>query len=293
MSDPRASAPAHPAPARWTPAGRLPLDRLAVRELTSVDDIRLVQEMERRVWAYDDIDLSPVPLLVAAIKAGALMLGAFVDGRIEAFAVSLPADRHDQRVHWSHILGVSEAWRGAGLGTHLKFEQARRVAARGYSCIQWTYDPLQSVNAYLNLVKLGARATEYAEDVYGVSSSALHRGAPTDRFIVSWDLDPTGTPIRDRRAALPQDADAVRAGRVSSIDGWDAYQPRADLPDASVVLVPVPSRFSAMLQEAPELATAWRLQTRAQFTALFALGYEAVSFRRIDTRGEYVFIRRQ
>ena len=81
----------------------------------------------------------------------------------------------------------------------MKLEQARRVAARGYSRIQWTYDPLQSLNAHLNLVKLGASVDEYAEHVYGDSTSDLHRGAPTDRFIATWLLDDAGLPVRSPR----------------------------------------------------------------------------------------------
>jgi predicted GNAT superfamily acetyltransferase len=137
------------------------------RELTSVHDIRLVQEMERRVWGLEDVDVSPVLLMVALVKSGALLLGAFRDGVLHGFAFSVPGDRHGQRLHWSHMTGVDERVRSSGLGTHLKMEQARRVAARGYTRMQWTYDPLQSLNAHLNLVKLGASVDEYAEHVYG------------------------------------------------------------------------------------------------------------------------------
>jgi len=174
----------------------------------------------------------------------------------------------------------------------LKLEQARRVAARGYTRLQWTYDPLQSLNAHLNLVKLGARAEEYAEHVYGDSSSELHRGAPTDRFIATWDLDAAGTPQRSLLVAALDSTPAAPAGRVHvNPAGWDVYIPDDSLPDARVISVPVPARFSTLLQEAPDLALAWRLQTRAQFQSLFARGYQAVSFRRDGERGEYLLVR--
>ncbi len=269
-------------------------DRLSVefRELTHVDDLRLVQEMERRVWGLGDLDVSPVLLLVALVKSGALVLGAFVDGALRGFAFSMPADRHGQRAHWSHMTGVDDAARSAGLGTLLKFEQARRVAARGYTRIQWTYDPLQSLNAHLNLVKLGARAFEYAEHVYGDSASDLHRGAPTDRFIATWDVEADGTPRRSSLITRVETETCRAAGLVeSSAAGWDVYRPAGRLPDTPVVSVPVPRRFSAMLQASPDLATEWRLQTRAQFQELFARGYEAVSFRRTADQGEYLLVK--
>ncbi|BCS32004.1 hypothetical protein TBR22_A12080 [Luteitalea sp. TBR-22] len=272
------------------PTRLLPGD-VEFRELTRVDDLRLAQEMERRIWACEDIDVSPVLLLVALVKSGALMLGAFIDGRMRGFAFSVPGDRHGHRLHWSHMTGIDDDLRSSGLGTQLKLEQARRVAARGYTRIQWTYDPLQSLNAHLNLVKLGAVADEYAEHVYGDSSSDLHRGAPTDRFIATWHLSADGTPIRSPRLGGIVPGAGAPAGRVSTEAGWDVYHPAPTLPDADVVRVPVPARFSAMLQDAPDLATAWRLQTRAQFHALFASGYEAVAFERQGDRGDYLLAR--
>ena len=261
------------------------------RELTRVEDLRLAQDMERHVWACEDIDVSPVLLLVALVKSGALMLGAFIDGRLRGFAFSVPGDRHGHRLHWSHMTGIDDDLRSSGLGTLLKLEQARRVAARGYTRIQWTYDPLQSLNAYLNLVKLGASVDEYAEHVYGDSTSELHRGAPTDRFIATWHLAPDGTPVRSPRLGHVVPGAGTAAGRVSSEDGWDVYHPAPTLPDAHVVRVPVPARFAATLQDAPDLATTWRLQTRAQFQTLFASGYEAVAFERHGDRGEYLLVR--
>ena len=249
------------------------------RELTSVEDLRLMQAMEQRVWACEDIDVSPVLLLVALVKSGALALGAFVDGAMKGFAFSVPGDRHGHRLHWSHMTGIDDDLRSGGLGTQLKLEQARRVAARGYTRIQWTYDPLQSLNAYLNLV-------------YGDSSSDLHRGAPTDRFIATWDLDAAGTPMRSSLLTRLDGTTAVAAGVVTrDATGWDRYVPADALPSSPIVSVPVPARFSAMLPDAPDLALAWRLQTRAQFEALFASGYQAVSFRRDGERGEYLLVR--
>jgi predicted GNAT superfamily acetyltransferase len=264
---------------------------VAFRELTRVEDLRLVQDMERRVWGLDDIDVSPVLLLVALVKSGALLLGAFVDDALRGFAFSVPGDRGGHRMHWSHMTGVDDTLRCTGLGTRLKLEQARRVAARGYSRIQWTYDPLQSLNAHVNLVKLGARASEYAEHVYGDSASDLHRGAPTDRLIATWDLDADGRPIRSPLLTDVAQAHGEPAGTVESRGEWQAYAPVPVLPDAPIVRLPVPARFAAMLQEAPDLATEWRLQTRAQFQDLFARGYEAVSFRRDGDRGEYLLVK--
>ena len=54
--------------------------------------------------------------------------------------------------------------------------------------IAWTYDPLIRRNAYFNLVKLGARPTEYLRNFYGVMDDAINIGTETDRVLVRWDL---------------------------------------------------------------------------------------------------------
>ncbi len=248
--------------------------------------------MERRVWGCEDIDVSPVLLMVALVKSGALLLGAFVDRRMRGFAFSVPGDRHGHRLHWSHMTGVEDGLRSSGLGTQLKLEQARRVAARGYTRIQWTYDPLQSLNAYLNLVKLGAVVDEYAEHVYGDSTSDLHRGAPTDRFIATWDLDPDGTPRRSPRLARAARDEGAPAGTVTrrGTAGMCTTR-RRRCPRRPWSACRSRPASAAMLQDAPDLALDWRLQTRAQFEALFARGYQAVDFRRDGDRGDYIFVR--
>src|SRR5690606_4809080 len=90
--------------------------------------------------------------------------------------------------HWSHMMGVVPECRTSGLGLRLKVAQRERALAMGLDLIEWTFDPLQAVNAHLNFAKLGAIATTYAVNIYGDSSSALHRGTPTDRLIAEWWL---------------------------------------------------------------------------------------------------------
>ena len=59
----------------------------------------------------------------------------------------------------------------------------------GIDLVEWTYDPLQALNAHLNFTKLGVVVEEYEENIYGVSSSPLHSGSPTDRFVAEWRLN--------------------------------------------------------------------------------------------------------
>jgi predicted GNAT superfamily acetyltransferase len=89
----------------------------------------------------------------------------------------------------SHMLAVKQAYRNRGLGMRLKLEQRLDALAKGIQHMEWTFDPLEIKNAYLNIHRLGAVAREYRPDFYGVSSSRLQGGLPTDRLVAEWELD--------------------------------------------------------------------------------------------------------
>ena len=129
-------------------------------------------------------------------------------------------------MQWSHMLGVAEPHRGTGLGRLLKIEQRRRTLAMGLDLIEWTYDPLQALNAHFNFVKLAVVVEEYEENVYGESSSVLHRGTPTDRFVARWW-------IRDPRVERRLETDAspssheIEAGGLRSVNRVRCPRPLA------------------------------------------------------------------
>ncbi|MPZ17031.1 MAG: GNAT family N-acetyltransferase [Luteitalea sp.] len=262
------------------------------RVLGSAEELSQVSALERAVWRYDDVDLIPVTMLVATIKCGALVLGAFDEDRMVGFAYSMPGRRLGRWIHWSHMLGVSPAHRGVGLGYRLKMEQRRLVSEGGFAEIHWTFDPLQVANAHLNLNKLGAVAAEFVENAYGESTSPLHRGTPTDRLIVHWPA--TREPVVPR----PEDAgdlhDVPVVNPVYIEGGWPTCHDVADRPlGADRLLVCVPDDFSRMLLEAPERALRWRLATRPLFARILVAGYRGVQLVRWpDVRaGAYLFVR--
>src|SRR5574340_159211 len=162
-----------------------------IRDLKTIEECRTVVELEKSVWEYSDAeDVVPVPILIVSVKRGGILLGAFDDGgRMVGFVYSLAAMKQGRPSQWSHMLGVLSDARDGGLGARLKLEQRRRAMAMGVGLIEWTYDPLQALNAHLDFTKLGVVVNEFVENVYGDSSSPLHQGTPTDRFIAEWRLD--------------------------------------------------------------------------------------------------------
>ena len=271
-----------------------------IRPLTTLEDCQKVVALEKEVWGYTDAeDVVPAPVLIVTIKRGGILLGSFDDaGAMNGFVYSIPGIKAGRLMQWSHMLGVTSAARSANLGTRLKLAQRDATRAMGLDLIEWTYDPLQAMNAHLNFAKLGIVVEEYEENIYGESSSLLHRGSPTDRFVAEWHLN---EPHVERRTAekaglLMRDASVVAAPVVNpSREAGEWLAPmagRLDLEDRRV-LVEIPVGFTEMQAQAPALALEWRMATRQIFQAYFARGYRAVDFflSRESRRGQYLLAR--
>jgi predicted GNAT superfamily acetyltransferase len=257
---------------------------MVIRDLSTLDDFRNVVALEIEVWGAEaTADVVPVPIFVVTVKRGAILLGAYdATGRMVGFAYSLPGLKQGRPMQWSHMLGVTEPHRAGGLGLRLKLAQRERTLAQGLDLIEWTYDPLQAVNAHFNFSKLGVVVEEYLVNVYGDSSSPLHAGAPTDRFVAQWWLRSphvertVGGHIEPGNVRRP--AGAVLVNPPVRQGDWQAPAPAAPLPDAPTLLVAIPPRFTDMLQQAPGLAHDWRLATRDLFSSCLSRGYRVVDF---------------
>ena len=264
---------------------------IALRDIHSLDDCKTIVALEKEIWGYSDPeDLVPaIMLFLCAKRGGVLILAETEDGTPAGFAFSMASIVGGKPAQWSHMMGVISGIREQGLARRLKLAQRDRALAMGLELIEWTFDPLQAVNAHLNFAKLGVVSTTYAENIYGESSSVLHRGTATDRLIVEWWIQ---RPHVERRIAagalLARDSSVAGApvlNEMTSREPWDMPGPQTLAPEADRVLIRVPARFSDMQAHAPGLARAWRQQTRELFTACFARGYRAVDFFKDEQGG--------
>jgi predicted GNAT superfamily acetyltransferase len=268
-----------------------------IRPLTTLDECRKVAELERVVWGYTDAeDVVPPPVLIVSIKRGGVLLGSFDEqGEMNGFVYSIPSLKDGRPAQWSHMLGVTPEARSSGLGRQLKLAQREATLAMGLDLIEWTYDPLQALNAHLNFARLGVVVEEYEENIYGESSSPLHRGTPTDRFVAEWRLrEPhverriNGDGALSVRDASVANAPVVNPSREGSI--WIEPGEGNLTSTERRVLVEIPTGFSDMQRDAPDLALAWRLSTRSVFRTYMARGYRVVDFflARENRRGQYL-----
>jgi predicted GNAT superfamily acetyltransferase len=146
-------------------------------------------EIQRRTWGYSDCDVIPSNVFSAAARFGGQALGAFDGGKMVALALSFGSSEGGRFHFHSHMVGVLPEYQNCGLGKLIKLAQREDALRRGVNLISWTYDPMQTRNAYFNLSVLGGIGTCYLPNFYGTTSSPLHGGVPTDRMVIEWKLD--------------------------------------------------------------------------------------------------------
>lgn len=243
---------------------------ILVREVHSFEELAACVALQIEVWGYDDEDVIPRRMFLVAQKIGGQVFAAFdtslpgtssegESGNMVGFAMALPGIRNGRPYLHSHMLAVKPAYRNRGLGKELKLAQRSDALARGILLMEWTFDPLEIKNAFLNIHKLGAVVRRYTPNFYGVSSSRLQAGLPTDRLHAEWWMD---TP-RVRQAI---------AGKLP---------PAADVEDT--ITVPGAIYEWKSSPEHQEKACDVQSENRHRFLQAFANGLAVIGFSREAT----------
>jgi predicted GNAT superfamily acetyltransferase len=261
-----------------------------IRLLENPEDMASAEELQRLVWPGSDTDVIPAHLLITAVHNGGLVLGAFAGGRMVGFVFGFPgldATPDGPRAkHCSHMLGIHPEHRDDGLGFALKRAQWQMVRHQGLDHITWTYDPLLSRNAYLNISKLGAVCSTYRRSEYGEMRDGLNAGLPSDRFQVDWWINTqrVGHRLgkRPRRPLTLNDFSKAELQPLYSLQSAHAGWPRppehfSPLSDR-LALAGIPSDFLTLKQADLALARDWRFFLREFFETAFAAGYIITDF---------------
>lgn len=161
---------------------------MLIRKCHDLDEMSACVALQKEVWKFTDAELMPLRMFVVAEKIGGQVIGAFDRGNLVAFSLSVPGARGGHSYLHSQMLAVRAEYRNAGLGRRIKLFQREEALARGFELIEWTFDPLEIKNAYLNIERLGAIARRYSVNQYGATSSPLQGGLPSDRLVAEWWL---------------------------------------------------------------------------------------------------------
>jgi len=234
-------------------------EALRIEDLTTLDQFRDAVRLQRTIWGFEETDLLPVRFFVVASKIGGQVFGAWDSGSLAGFCLAIPGLKPDGKVYLhSHMLGVLPEYRNCGLGRRLKMHQKADAVARGIGLIEWTFDPLEIKNAYFNIDRLGATVHQYIRNQYGITSSPLAGGLPTDRFVAEW--------------------------RIGSPADLNIGKPRGAVSEG----IRLPTDIAAIRRDDPGRARAVQSELANQFEAAFARGLAVVGVERDDSWFTYL-----
>jgi len=237
-------------------------DRIAIRKCEAIEEFHECVRLQREVWGEADLEVEPVTLFIVASQTGGQVIGAFDGDRIVGFTLALAAVRHGSAYLHSHMTGVLAKYRDRGVGRLLKLFQREEALGRDIRLIEWTFDPLEGRNAHFNLNRLGAICRKYIPNLYGVTTSPLHRGLATDRLLAEWALE------------SPRVITAVSQGHVE--------------PVLEAGRVSLPLDLEERKAKEPERLGDVQEHLRREFTSWFERGYAAVGLRSDGRGASYV-----
>jgi predicted GNAT superfamily acetyltransferase len=262
-----------------------------IKILESPEDMTAVEELQRAVWPGSETDVVPAHMLVA---------GAFVEDKLVGFVFGFPGIEFTpdgpRPKHCSHMMGIHPDHRDGGIGFSLKRAQWQMVRHQGLDHITWTYDPLLSRNAYLNITKLGAVCDTYRRSEYGDMRDGLNAGLPSDRFQVDWWINTRRVDRRlSKRARRPLKLENFSEAGLHPLyipemrlDGWLRPPEHFSPLEGKLTLAEIPSDFSALKDGDFALARDWRFFSREVFETAFASGYIVTDFVYDEGRSFYV-----
>ena len=275
---------------------------IEIRTLSSVEDCRILQAVQDLIWGGDTMSIH---VLVTQSNHGGLLQGAYASEGAEdtegmvGFSFGWPAFAFDgsggRKLKFrSHIMGVLPAWHGRGIGLELKKSQREELLRQGWTDhVTWTYDPLQRVNARLNVSRLGAVSTTYVRNVYGEMTDSLNAGVPTDRFELDWYL-------KSPRVRMALEGEALTAWHDTDLQLAATRALRRDdplrvplgpppPPDGRPYALPLPDSVDALRQTGGTLLYDWRIFVRQAAESCFGAGYTLVDCLQVNEGWHYIF----
>ncbi len=251
-----------------------------IRRAQGLDDYLACVALQKEVWAYTELeDIAAQPMLLLGDRTGGSVLVAQnSSNRYVGFSFAMPGWKRDKKLFWwSHMTAVVAEYRNRNLGFELKLRQREEALNEGIDVIEWTFDPLQSLNGYFNVVKLGVIVREYEENIYGVTSSPLHSGLPTDRFVAEWHLN--ADRVKDRVDATDRSVVLRDLDRLQRINDGDS-EPNLSFVGGSLLLE-IPADLSALRTSDIGRARRWQDHLRRACQHYFHSGYAVTDFVRL------------
>jgi len=243
---------------------------IEIRECAELEELAQCVELQREVFSLPEVEISPVRHFVVTKNAGGFTLGAFFDGKLIGFVLSVPAFLRGERAFYSHMTAVKPEFQSFGVGARLKWAQRQRSLDVEVKFIKWTFEPWKARNAFFNLEKLGATASDYEVNFYGTdygSAPGGRIGLASDRLFAEWHLE---------------------SSKVVSLSKGEPF-PENVSPEREIV---IPNDWIQLVKTNPTLALKEQMRIRSEFQSSFSSGLTAIGFIREAERPRYLLSRR-
>jgi predicted GNAT superfamily acetyltransferase len=248
-------------------------EKIEVRECRTVDEFETCVALQREVFGFPDIELSPRRHLIVSRRAGGWTLAAYDQQEMIGFVHQMAAVRDEREIiGYSHMMAVKVEYQNRGIGALLKWAQRERSLAEGKHFITWTWDPMQARNAHFNLNRLGVAVRSYGANFYGTGYSTNVRGSTagvevdSDRLFADWEL---GSP----RVVMLANGESLKLG------------------EAPARTIEIPPDWRALIEGDAGKARREQLRVREEFQQAFADGLICAGFERDVEHPRYLLFR--
>ena len=270
---------------------------IVIRRLTTVSEFDLAVGLQKIYWGEDGDALVPTHMLHSLSKHGSHILGAYDGEKLIGFVLGfigtdIDYEHPDARPAMANLLIMSKRmvvlpeYRGQNVGFLLKMAQRDVAMKQAIRLITWSFDPLLSSNAHLNIRKLGAICQRYEVDYFGKTD---HKSLQADRLILEWWV--THLRVAERAKGTTNNLTLKQYFEVSTpivnradVSG-DYFRPRSmtNVPMSTFAMIEIPPNFREIEANDPDLSQLWRDHIREVFLKMLAGGYIVTDF----VRGEY------
>ena len=276
------------------------MDDIIIKRLKTASEYEEAVELQKIYWGDCAETLVPAHMLQSLCDHGGHALGARHQGRLVGFVMGfigadIDWEAADARPAAANLLIMSKRmlvlppYRGQNIGFRLKMAQRQVALKQGIQRVTWTFDPLLSPNAHLNIRKLGGVIRRYKVNYFGTTQQKSLRA---DRLIVEWRVThrrverrargetdwPTAQQYLERGAAWVNRADAAGS--------WLRPAAECQAPTADLALVEIPANIRELEASQPKLAETWRGHIRLVFPRVLDAGYAVTDFARSDFEGQ-------
>ena len=235
---------------------------IEIKSITKIEDLKRLAEIQRNAWGFQDLEIEPHHLMTRVQKYGGLVQGLYIDEGLIGLTYAIIGKWKGEYFLYSHMTAVLKEYQGQGFGFQLKKAQREEAIRMGYEVMRWNFDPLESLNAYFNIHRLGVISEEYDRNIYGVGDSGLHKGLSTDRLIATWYLK-SDRVLGKMNQKDPPLIEEIPSERVENLDGEVSY-------------IETPMNIRSIKERNIDEAKAWRIKHKKFFETAFQKGFKVV-----------------